>query len=271
VSALVAQAPTFSTRVELVRIDALVTDGARPVLGLGADDFEVFDNGARQSIEHVSFDTVPVNLVLALDMSESVKGPLLVQLRTAGSAAMAGLRDGDQAALLTFSHVVHLAVPLTGNVVRVRDGLDAAAAGGGTALIDGALASLGVGESDPARGVVIVFSDGRDTASFLSGDRVLQAARRSDRVVYGVTTDGRRSNEFLSDLAEVTGGRVFDAADGASLARTFAAVLQEFRQRYLISYTPRGVMRPGWHAIEVRVKGRRLKIAARAGYLAGPE
>ena len=63
------QSPVFSTKVEVVRVDALVTDGARPVLGLGPADFEVLDNGVPQAVEFVSYDQIPLNVVLAFDIS----------------------------------------------------------------------------------------------------------------------------------------------------------------------------------------------------------
>jgi len=71
---------------------------------------------------------------------------------------------------------------------------------------------------------------------------------------------------FLSHLTESTGGAVLDAGEAARLGTTFGRILEEFRQRYLISYSPRGVPRQGWHQLDVRVKGRTVK--ARPGYLA---
>jgi Ca-activated chloride channel homolog len=269
-----AQVPTFSARVEQVRIDALVAEDGRPILGLTAVDFEVFDNGVPQSIEHVSVDAIPIRLVLVLDMSDSVAGNLLSDLRLAGRAALAGLRAGDQSGLITFSDSVSLAVPLTGDLAQVTTELDAATPLGGTALIDAAYSAMWVGEPNPGRGVLIVFSDGLDTSSWLPPERVLQAAKRSDTVVYGVSTHGQQGNTFLTELCEVTGGRVFDVSSGTSLQATFASILQEFRLRYVISYSPRGVAKPGWHKLELRVRGafgRRVRVSARSGYLAGAE
>lgn len=271
VVAISAQAPTFTSRIESVRVDALVTRNGQPVLGLQPDDFDVLDNGVRQQIDHVSFDLIPVNLVLVLDASESVAGSLLDQLRLAGRSVIAALRGGDQTALVTFSHRVAQPLPLTPDVNRLSEVLDHAQAGGGTALIDAAYSALWVAQADPGRAVVVVFSDGTDTSSWLAADRVLQAARRADAVVYGVRTRGSRTNAFLSDLADATGGRVFDVGSTDVVRSAFTAILGEFRQRYLISYTPRNVKRAGSHTIQVRPKARDLKVKARAGYLAGPD
>src|SRR5207249_8999904 len=69
-----AQAPAFSTRIESVRVDVLVTDGGKPVVGLQAADFDIADNGVPQQVDLVSFEQIPLNVVLALDMSDGVAG-----------------------------------------------------------------------------------------------------------------------------------------------------------------------------------------------------
>ena len=99
----------FSSKIENVRVDVLVTDEGHAVLGLGPSDFELFDNGVRQQVDLVSFDQVPLNVILALDMSDSVAGERLDQLRAAGTGLLAALhKASDQAALVTFSEAVQL-------------------------------------------------------------------------------------------------------------------------------------------------------------------
>ena len=124
-----------------------------------------------------------------------------------------------------------------------------------------------LGESDAGRALLIVFSDGLDTSSWLTPEAVLDTAKRSDVVVYGVSV-GRSKSEFLRDLTSFTGGRLLEAEKTAGLGATFLSALEEFRHRYLVSYTPRGVPRDGWHRLTVRVK-RSATVKARPGYLAG--
>ena len=114
-----------------------------------------------------------------------------------------------------------------------------------------------------------MFSDGVDTASWLTADAVLNAARRSDAVVYAVSAQSRLKPEFLRDVTSLTGGRLFEVEKTAALGEIFVRMLEEFRRRYLVSYTPRGVEKSGWHRLEVRVKERRSHVKARPGYLAG--
>src|SRR4051812_36826587 len=190
------QSASFSAKVEAVRVDVLVTDNGQPVRGLGAADFELSDNGVPQRVDLVSFDEIPLNVILALDMSDSVAGERLAQLRGAGAGLLAALKKNDQAALVAFSHAVQLGSALTSNLDAVREALAAASATGMTAVIDGTYAGVMVGESDAGRGLLIVFSDGVDTSSWLRADAVLDAARRADVVVYAVSVTRGSSRSF---------------------------------------------------------------------------
>jgi len=261
------QNASFSTKVEAVRVDVLVTEKGQPVRGLGPADFEILDNGVPQQVDLVSFEQIPLNVILALDMSRSVAGERLDHLRTAGHALMDGLTKGDQAALVTFRDAVTLDTDLTPDPGVVRDALDGEEPDGDTALVDGTYAAMVVGESDVDRALLIVFSDGLDTSSWLQADAVLENAKRSDVVAYAVSV-GRVKSEFLRDLTSFTGGRLFEIEKTANLSAIFLSVLEEFRQRYLVSYTPRGVAKEGWHRLTVRVK-RGATVKARPGYLAG--
>jgi Ca-activated chloride channel family protein len=263
------QNTVFSAKVEAVRVDVLVTDNGQPVLGLGAADFEVTDNGVPQKVDFVSYDQIPLNVILTLDMSDSVAGDRLDHLRSAGAALLAGLKNDDQAALVTFSHLVALGAGLTSDPARVRRAIDQAVGAGDTALLDGTYAAITLGESDPGRALVIVFSDGVDTSSWLTPEAVLEAAKRSDAVVYAVSTRSRLKPEFLRDVTSLTGGRLFEIEKTATLGQIFVSVLEEFRRSYLVSYTPKDVDKNGWHRLDVRVKGRRVNVRARPGYLAG--
>ena len=263
------QSPGFTAKVEAVRVDVLVTDVGQPVRGLLPADFDLLDNGVPQQVELVSFEQIPLNLILALDMSDSVAGNRLEQLRSAGSGLLAALTKEDQAALITFNNVVQLGAKLTSDVGAVRDALRAARGAGTTALVDGVYAGIMVGESDAGRGLLIVFSDGVDTASWLRAESVLDTAKRTDVVVYGVSVISRLKPEFLREITALTGGRLFELEKTANLAATFLGILDEFRHRYLVSYTPKGVAKDGWHKLDVKVRNHRATVKSRPGYLAG--
>jgi Ca-activated chloride channel family protein len=267
-AAVAAQSQTFSSKVEAVRVDVLVTDKGHPVRGLQAADFEVLDNGVPQQVDLISFEQVPLNLVLVFDMSSSVVGERLEHLRDGASTVLNGLTREDQAALVTFSETVVRGSDLTSNFEQVWAALKQAGGRGNTALIDAVYTGMIVGESDVGRALLIVFSDGLDTASFLSPDVVLDTAKRSDVVAYAVVAGGSPKVSFLHDLSVTTGGTFYDVGSTQNLGATFVKILNEFRQRYLVSYSPRGVPGEGWHRLEVRVKGRGLDVKSRPGYFA---
>jgi Ca-activated chloride channel family protein len=263
------QQPTFSSRVEAVRVDVLVTDRGKAVTGLRPEDFEVKDEGVLQEVDLVRLEQLPLNVILGLDVSQSVSGERLEHLQSAGDSLLHRLAKDDRAALLTFSHVVRMRQELTGDIALLRDALADVVPSGQTSLIDGTYGAIALAASDVGRSLLITFSDGVDTASYLSPDVVLQSARRSDVVMYGVAIHSRIDPTFLKTLGELTGGAVLEIESTKDLSQTFLRILEEFRQRYLLSFSPRGVSTTGWHRLEVRVKGRRATVKARAGYQAG--
>jgi Ca-activated chloride channel homolog len=275
----------FKSRAAAVRVDALVTDGRRPVVGLTARDFELRDNGVTQSITVVDYETLPLNIISVLDVSSSVAGAPLAHLKRAYLAVIDALAQDDRAALITFANQIELHSGLTSDRARLRALADVVQAGGATSLFDAAFAALALREADEGRTLVLLLSDGRDTSSWLTARKLVQTARRTDVVLYPVTirverpfgtTGGRPSVEraagpaerLLDALAEETGGRVVYASDEAALARTFLDVLKEFRQRYVLSYSPSGVSTAGWHEIEVKLRGKSGEVRARRGYFA---
>jgi VWFA-related protein len=276
-----AQAPRFRTGVELVAVDVLVTDGRRPIPGLTVANFELRDAGVPQKIERLDVGTLPVSVILALDVSNSLAGRRLEHLKLAATSIVDKLHPPDRVALLTFSHQIVRHTTLTTEHERVRGMVRALSTGGSTALRDGVSAALTLKEADGGRALLVVFSDGMDTASFLSEARVTDAARRSDLVIYGVGSrappDGVRlhvsplpasygDEAFLESLADATGGRV-ELADGDDdIARAFERVLAEFRARYVLWFTPTAAPAPGWRRLDVRLKNRRGEVTARRGY-----
>ena len=249
--------------------------------GLTAADFELRDSKVLQQIEAVSIEDVPVTLFLALDTSSSVKGQMLDQLKLAARAAVGALRDDDSAALLTFSQRIDRPANVTRDRGVVTAAIDRMKAEGATALRDAIFAATALREQAPGRVVLLVFTDGLDTVSWLDTASVIDAALRSDMVIYGVTTqppsdESQRSlyrdepelfpGPFLADVTERTGGELLQVKRGTDLATTFAQIVADFKSRYLLTYSPKNVAAAGWHPIEVKLKNRRGEITARRGY-----
>jgi VWFA-related protein len=267
-TALRAQVPSFSGGREAVRVDVLVIADGRPVRGLRAADFEVRDEGVLQEVELIAAEHVPIDAILVLDHSQSVSGDRLQDLRRAGDAVVEALTSHDSGAVVTFSHMVTLRQTLTTDPRLLQQALRGAEPAGKTALLDAIYAAMTLAESSPGRDLVMVFSDGVDTASWLAPERVLESARRSDATVYAVSTRDAGEVPVLEELAGLSGGRSLAIPSTSDLTSTFVAILEEFRRRYLLSYSPGGVSNDGWHRLQVRVKGRSVKVTARPGYQA---
>lgn len=265
VPGLLAQQATFSSRAEAVRVDVSVTQRGRPVPGLTAADFEVFDNGVRQELLLVDTENVPIDLVMALDASGSVTGDRLDDLRGASETALGFLTPRDRAGLLTFSHEVEQRSALTDDFAALRRALDAPIKSGRTALVDAAYAALAQADGGSGRALAIVLSDGIDTASWLRAADVIETATRLDVVLFGISTGAPKRN-VLDELADASGGDLIRIESTRELTATLQKLMQDFRQRYLLSFTPQGVQPGGWHKLEVRAKRRGLAVKARTGY-----
>lgn len=250
-----------------MRVDVLATNGGKSIQGLLADDFELRDNGVLQEVELLSLDHLPLNVILALDVSESVAGERFEQLNRASNALLGTLTTDDQSALVTFRQDVRLAAPLSSNHRAVGTALQDASGSGDTALRDALYAGLVVGEGDPGRALIIVFSDGVDTISWLSDDQIIDTVKRADAVIYAAAVRSKVKPELLEEVASLTGGRLHEIDRIQNLEGTFLDILNEFRNRYLLTYQPRGVTPGGWHELDVRIKGRRATVQARPGYL----
>jgi VWFA-related protein len=248
-------------------VDALVTDGRKPVPGLAASDFELRDNGVVQNIELIDAAEVPLNVVLALDTSASTTGTRQADLVAASQALLDGLNARDRAALTTFNHAVKPGMALTGDFAAVRQALLRIAPSGRTAIVDGVYVALTTTLSQPGSSLVVVCTDGSDISSWLRPDDVIESAKRSNAVIYAVTTDKAPRASVLEELTDATGGDMLRVASSAELRGSFQKILQMFRSRYILAYAPTGVPIGGFHRLEVRMKRRGLNVRARPGYI----
>lgn len=280
------RAQQFRASADAVVVDVLVTRGDRPVTGLNTREFSLSDAGVAQKIELVEVRQVPIHLLLVLDSSASVAGAPLEQLKNAAKAAIDSLRQADQASLVTFSQNISRGTPWTADRAALKKAIDEVAAQGRTSLVDAAFVALSARQDPAARTLVLLFTDGDDTASWLSPADIVDMARRSDAVIYSVNLPTLRAGRvpidalttwiaeephlyrsgLLDVLSHETGGEAFQAASVRDLSDLFVSVISRFNARYVLSYTPTGVAGAGWHPISVTVKDRALTVTARRGY-----
>jgi VWFA-related protein len=294
------QAPRFRSGADAVQVDVQVKVKGRPVRGLTAADFELTDSGVRQQVKVVTYEDVPVSLMLVLDVSASVRGRALDDLKAAAHTAVSALRPIDQAALLSFSQRVTVVSPWTTDRSAIARAIDSLAAKGRTSLYDAVFTAVGLRDGATGRVATLVFTDGTDTASWLDAPAVVRSAADGDLVVYAVSSEsglvafspartlrlGPGTPQvlstslfqwfdlepalfpyaFLEKLTDVTGGETIYVRSGRDLGNAFTGIVGDLKARYLLTYAPVDVPAPGWHPIEVKLKGKAGEVRARRGY-----
>ena len=293
---LAAQEPeapqVFRSQASGVAVDVSVRQGSRPVSDLKASDFVLLDNGVKQQIAEVSYERLPIDVAVALDVSSSVSGATLDRLRQSIDQLRTRLRDGDRLKLMTFNIRVHRVIDFTDRSVDTRQVFGTLSGTGGTSLFDALSVALTSATPPDRRQLVIVFTDGQDTSSFLTAKSLAELVRRSTPTIdfvrpalaerYQVNiarADGQTSSvarpgaetdmwRLHRQIAADTGGVVLDSA-ATNLADSFASVLDYFRSSYVLRYTARGANEPGFHTITVQVtRSGTFDIHARRGYFA---
>jgi Ca-activated chloride channel family protein len=258
-----AQDVTLRMDVKLVNIFVNVTDRNGAIVGgLTRDDFSIKEDGRAQQISVFERQSeLPLNLILAIDTSGSVKKDMSEEADAARHFVRAILRQQDQMSLLQFATDVKELSGFTNSVAQIDRGLARLHSDYATALYDAVLlGSEGLGKRD-GRKVLVLVSDGGDTASNTSYQQALESALRHEVMVYSIidvpieASAGRDlgGEHALITLAEQTGGKSFYVSSGG-LDKAFAQVSDDLRTQYLIGYYPHN-QEPGrvFHRIEVTV------------------
>ncbi|HWT00539.1 MAG TPA: VWA domain-containing protein [Pyrinomonadaceae bacterium] len=279
-------------RTDLVTVPALVTDSdGRRVRGLAQSDFSVLDNGRAVTLSYFAAGTDKVALAFALDASGSVR-ELVARQRDAALQLFSRFGRGSRVAVVHFGEKAEVAVPFTADTALAEPAFSAhVPASRRTAIFDAAAATLrafAAERSSPAeRRILILISDGLDTASAAKAPAVINDARAQNVSIYVIhlplftPRDGRlvvrRPAKGFRDLAEKTGGRYFvigdektalDAAAGPApdLAPVFRAIEEDLQGQYVLGYYPDEASRAAAsHRITINLtaRGRRdLRVRA---------
>jgi Ca-activated chloride channel homolog len=281
-AALGAQQGRFKAGVEIVSLSVTVTDGAKYVTGLEQDDFDVFEDGAKQTITFFSHLQQPVALAILLDTSNSMED----KIATAQEAAIGFVRrmkKNDAIEVIEFNSQVRIPQPFTNDVSALEHAIRATTVNGSTSLYNALYVSLkqlkderAKSAEDIRRQAIIVLSDGDDTSSVIEYDDVLDLAKRSETAIYAIglrqsEAAGRgkfKEAEFvLRQLSQETGGRVFFPMTVAELPKIYEQISDELASQYSIGYSSKNPMKNGaWRKIEVRVNKPGLVARTRRGY-----
>jgi VWFA-related protein len=265
---------TFRAGIDLVAVDVSVRASGQPVPALELKDFEVRDNGILQSPTDVTYESVPIDVIVALDVSQSVTGETLNQLRDAVGALRRDLAPADRLQVLAFNGRITRTIDYSDPPSAVDAVLAQARASGGTALLDTMAVALVTPAQASRRQLVMVFSDAIDSSSVTDAATVLNVARHRPATMAcvlpprpAVTSAASAEGRSLCDrLAAETGGLVVTMNRRLDLAATFKRVLGDFRSSYVLHFKPAGVEPGGFHTLDVRVSRRDAEVRSRRSY-----
>ena len=283
-----AAAPVVRVDSSLVLIPVHVTtSGGAFVTGLKKEDFELFEDGVRQTITHFSQDDAPVSAGVLLDVSGSVAGIIGTEKAAAARFFDEVLRPGDQALLVGFASLIAVWQELTPSKERLQRALERAGpldlpAGspearprGATLLYDTiTLVAAQRLRSLPGRKTIILITGGQDNGSIADIAKAVQAALGADAVVYGIhyqdqhfPYSGGNGMSALERLSEPTGGRTFRVSGKMPLGMVFDEIGEGMRNQYGLGFRPPADGKEGqFHKLEVKSTMAGVKVQARSGY-----
>jgi Ca-activated chloride channel family protein len=258
--------------VDVVQIIATVVDGrGHFVTGLPKTAFHVEEDGKAQVISHFGAEDVPLELIVACDVSGSMT-PAMPRLKKAVKEFLTAVPIRDQVTLLGFNDSIFALTRRAVNPEERTKAVDRLAPWGATALYDVILRGVDMLGKQPGRRAMVVFSDGEDQGSHASITDVERRLQASDVTLYmigqgrGVQVAALKS--IMQRLVEPTGGRALftDSIDELHLA--FADLLEELSNQYLLGYESTNTRRDDtFRKILVQVDGQG-RVRARQGYRA---
>jgi VWFA-related protein len=265
------------TEVALVNVIFSVVDGkGKAISGLTTNDFEVFEDNQEQKIEYFSElnenTDVPLTVALLIDTSGSVKRKLAYEQETAAEFFREIIRPGkDLALIMQFDSDVNLVQDFTDDQNRLLSALESLEAGNSTSLYDAIyLAAEEKLTGEVGRKVIVVITDGEDTASKVRKEQAIEAAQKADATIYGIGVASEFGVNFgvLKKFSDDTGGSFFSPhARFSDVQEAFRAIGQDLKNRYSLAYTSNYKKKDGsFHSISIRCKVKGVRVRSRKGY-----
>src|ERR1700756_4510551 len=273
---------TLHARVNEVNVLFIATDKhGKFVRDLNQNDFSILDDHKPpQAILNFRRETdLPLHMGLLVDVSGSVNGRFDFEQNAATSFLEHTLRAHfDKAFIVGFNTKSQVAQDFTDNVQLLSAGVHRLRNGGGTALYDAVYRAckekfLKDRPDRPVRKAIVIVSDGEDNQSEFSKAQAIEMAQRAEVIIYAISTDDSglvmRGDKVLEQLAEATGGRAFFPFKMKDITRSFAAIEDELRSQYVVSYKPANFDADGrYRSIEISSLKKDLQVRARKGYFA---
>jgi Ca-activated chloride channel homolog len=273
---------TIYQRVDEVNVLFIATDRhGKFVRNLNQNDFSILDDHKPvESVLNFRRETdLPIELGLLMDVSGSVQSRFAFEKEAATGFLQHIIRPGyDKAFVVGFNKESHLAQDFTDDTPALAAGIQRLRDGGGTALYDAIYKAckeklLHDNGDRPVRKAIIVVSDGEDNQSEYTRAQAIEMAERAGVIIYAISTDDSglilRGDKVLEDLASATGGRAFFPYKMKDITHSFAAIEEELRSQYDVSYKPSDFDADGrYRSIEITALKKDFQVRARRGYYA---
>jgi Ca-activated chloride channel family protein len=276
---------------DLVLLDVTVIDqNNNPIFNLKKEDFSIYEDKVKQTIESVSREEVPVSFGMVIDTSGSMRAKLQ-SVCDASVSLVKQMRQDDEAFVASFKAEAELIQEFTDDRLELEDAIGDLYTSGGTALLDAIIATADYAQEKGRRRrkALVVISDGIEKNSSVKEKEVMDAIKEDEVQVYLVgfideemeekslfgKSPAKKAKELLSRIADDSGGRAYFPKDISEIPAIAAQISKDLRTQYVVSYYPANDKRDGaFRTIQVGVNnvgGRKLIARARRGYYARNE
>ena len=255
--------PRLRMEANLVLVPMTVTDPMnRLVTGLEAPNFQVYDDNIGQTIKTFSTEDAPVTIGIVFDLSGSMTSKF-ARARKALSEFLRTSNPQDEFFVVGFNDKPAVIVDYTSDVDDVEARMVMLRPENRTALIDAVYLGIDkLKEAKYERKALLIISDGGDNRSRYTQGELRRVVRESDVQIYSIgifdtyasTTEEELGPVLLSDISEMTGGRMFKVSDIGDMEDIAARISAELRNQYVIGYRPSDMRKDGnWRKLKVRL------------------
>lgn len=288
----IAQDYRENINIDLVNVYLTATDPqGHFITDLKPEDLILKEDGVEQTITNftnfsqdpsnkLGEKNVPLTVAFVMDTSTSMGDRFSGQqkidvVKNAAFRLVEELKGEDQVMLVAFNEYPTEVTPLTPERKQFeQDLLFQEIKGGNTALLDSVYFAMEKIKDRWGRKIIVVCSDGEDTASKLKFDEVLSNLIASDITVLAFGTmalgsDSLRGRYILEKLAVASGGYAFFPTSMKKLDEVMERLRSGMRSQYSLGYrVPLEKMDGSWRKIQIHCRRTGIKLRHREGYYA---
>jgi VWFA-related protein len=261
---------SHDVEVKRVVVPVVVKDkNGNYVRGLEKEDFEVLSDGRRVEISFFEVGgTTRFNMAQVIDISYSMKDKIHDVLKAAGNFMTLLLTPNDRGVFVFFNHYIFDHTGLTDDTAELMETLELQApAVGETALYDAVVYTLNLMSKHAGWNIIVLFSDGEDTSSYIDRESMLQKVKKSAVVIYAIDNqEGIFGRRILKEICDLSGGDTFPLDNVKKTRQVYQRIREDIKARYILYISPKHRGSPRFHTLDVSVKGKKYEIRTLKGY-----